>query len=98
MKKFTLIELLVVVAIIGILASILLPSLSRARIMSKKAVCKSDMKQVGIAAATYQIDSPLDHPPIFRDATGDHCNEGWLSDEKKRIAWIQNPKFKGDGL
>ena len=46
MKKFTLIELLVVVAIIGILLSILLPSLYRAREMSKRAVCKSNMNQI----------------------------------------------------
>ena len=70
MKKFTLIELLVVVAIIGILASILLPSLAKARIRAKVAVCKSNMKQVGVAAATYMVDSPLSHPPIFYDGHG----------------------------
>ena len=82
-KSFTLIELLVVVAIIGILASMLLPSLANARNRAKVAVCKSNMKQVGIAAAAYMTDSPLPHPPIFRDATGDHSNEGFLSDRGK---------------
>lgn len=77
-QKFTLIELLVVVAIIGILVSMLLPSLAQARNKAKVAVCKSNMKQVGIAVAAYMTDSPLSHPPIFQDGTGDHSHEGDL--------------------
>ena len=53
MKKFTLIELLVVVAIIGILASLLLPSLGVAREKTKRAVCKSNIKQIGVAMTMY---------------------------------------------
>ena len=52
-KSFTLIELLVVIAIIGILASMLMPALGRAREASKTAVCKSNMKQLGIALNMY---------------------------------------------
>ena len=57
MKKFTLIELLVVVAIIGILVSILMPSLHKAREKTKRAVCKSNLRQIAIAAAIYADDN-----------------------------------------
>ncbi|MCM8542836.1 MAG: prepilin-type N-terminal cleavage/methylation domain-containing protein [Lentisphaeraceae bacterium] len=70
MKKFTLIELLVVISIIGILASLLMPSLAKARDKGKMAVCKSNLKQIGYGAVIYS-DVNDDH---FAQSTGD-----WLS-------------------
>ena len=52
-NRFTLIELLVVVAIIGILVTLLLPSLYKARQRALQAVCKSNLKQISIGTATY---------------------------------------------
>lgn len=50
---FTLIELLVVVAIIGILASMILPSLAKARDKGKMAFCKNNLKQIGYGAIMF---------------------------------------------
>ncbi|MCH2207630.1 MAG: type II secretion system GspH family protein [Lentisphaerales bacterium] len=56
-RQFTLIELLVVIAIIGILTSIMLPSVSKAREKGKQAVCKNNMKQVYLAVTLYADDN-----------------------------------------
>ncbi|MCM8532801.1 MAG: type II secretion system GspH family protein [Lentisphaeraceae bacterium] len=53
MKKFTIIELLIVIAIIGILASMLLPAISKVRLKARQAVCLSNQRQTFTATFSY---------------------------------------------
>lgn len=54
---FTLVELLFVIAIITLLASLLLPSLSKARESAKRIMCAGNLKQVNTAYLSYAFDN-----------------------------------------
>jgi len=75
-NAFTLIELVVVIAIISILAAFLLPALNQAREKGRRAVCVSNLHQIGIAALSYTDDWDGHFPSIAVDnSLGD--NQRW---------------------
>jgi prepilin-type N-terminal cleavage/methylation domain-containing protein/prepilin-type processing-associated H-X9-DG protein len=75
-KGFTLIELLVVVAIIALLISILLPSLSRARELAKRAVCGSNQRGIGQGMHIYANDNQDWFPHHYYNASNDDTAPG----------------------
>ena len=68
-RGFTLIELLVVVAIIMVMVGILLPALSAARSMARRAESASNMRQIGVAIRLYANEND-GHFPEARHAAG----------------------------
>ena len=86
-KAFTLIELLIVIAIIALLAALLLPALNEARESGRTTVCINNLRQLGIAFAsyadTYDGHFPRNYPgvgtqPWIGNATVPG-NEGWAA-------------------
>ncbi len=56
-RAFTLVEMLVVIAIVGIMAALLLPTMNRAKASAQSTACLSNLKQIGIGVLMYSSDS-----------------------------------------
>jgi prepilin-type N-terminal cleavage/methylation domain-containing protein/prepilin-type processing-associated H-X9-DG protein len=65
---FTMIELLVVIGIIGVLAALLLPALSRTRTQAHSAACKNNLRQIGMALTMYASDT-RSYPAFMGDTS-----------------------------
>jgi prepilin-type N-terminal cleavage/methylation domain-containing protein len=67
-RGFTIIELLVVIFIVGLLISMLVPQLYKARELARRTVCISHLKQIGSSTFAYAFDSNDLGPQVMRRA------------------------------
>jgi prepilin-type N-terminal cleavage/methylation domain-containing protein/prepilin-type processing-associated H-X9-DG protein len=89
-RCFTLIELLVVVAIIAVLASLLLPALTRAKMMVKNTNCQNHLRQMALGVAMYAGDQDDWMPQTRR-----HSSE-WLIGIAEYCGYSGDTSLLGD--
>jgi prepilin-type N-terminal cleavage/methylation domain-containing protein/prepilin-type processing-associated H-X9-DG protein len=76
---FTLVELLVVIAVIGVLASLLLPSLAQTKSQAQAAFCQNNTRQLILGCLMY-CDDNGGFFPYNLAGTAVHTNSNWASD------------------
>jgi prepilin-type N-terminal cleavage/methylation domain-containing protein len=84
---FTLVEVLVVIGIIGVLISILLPALSKARVKAQQAVCANNLRQLGNAAMMYAVANKDQYPYRYDIAKLYHMSRGITDIPSDPVEW-----------
>ncbi len=79
---FTLIELLVVIAIIALLLSIVTPALRKAKEAARGVVCRSNLRQMGVALSSYYLEND---------------NKALISEGGEEFWFLQMASYMGDG-
>ncbi len=104
-RGFTLVELLVVISIIALLASLLIPVLSRAKQAAHLAKCRSNVRQIGLAIKMYVDDSECFPAPKYAILTGAIDRHYFWSDQLApylKAEWTNEifrcPSYRGPTL